>query len=340
MPTFNTKPIIKVYDDNLYFISNEVKNLKILVILTGGTIGSMISGDTIDTDKHLSYRILQFYNKKYGNDVDFQVVQPINILSENLSVSDWKILGIYLLSTDLSIYDGVIITHGSDTLAYSSAFVGVILQDIKKPIAITASNKVLDNPQANGLDNFRGCVQLIKTGVTGVYTIYRNNKNRVIVYNATRLKEADLYSDEFSSWGEEFGEIENDTLKINNNTANLYTPVFKNKVSIDIFNRLNKVMLIRPYPSMDYTNFNIDNIDIVVHTFYHSSTACIEGENTSIIKFIRRCKLRGVKIYGCCDKYIEGSKYASARAFENEEITVLNNVSPEEAYIRAVLGLL
>ena len=319
-------------------MSGKVKFLKILVILTGGTIGSTIENNLINTTRKTSYRIIEMYNEKYKDDINFEVVQPINILSENLVKDQWEVLGKYLLSIDLVNYDGVIITHGSDTLAYSSAFIGILMEKTSKPITITASNKVLDDKNSNGMDNFRGCVQIIKSGIKGVYTVYRDNNNRVIVYNSTRLREADLYSDEFSSWGDVFGEIYNDSLKITQNNLNLYN----SGIDVNLNNILNmkNVLMIRPYPSMNYDCFNLKNVDAVVHIFYHSSTACTFGDNTSIINFILKCNDMGIKIYGCCDKVNFGIKYASSGKFFDNNIVILNNISPEEAYVRATLGLL
>lgn len=312
--------------------------MKILVVLTGGTIGSIVKDNVINTTKQTSYRIIQLYNERYKDNIDFEVIQPINILSENLTKLQWKLLGEFLLKIDLSEYSGVIITHGSDTLAYSSVFIGILMKNIDKPIAITASNKVLDDKTANGMDNFRGCVQLIRAGINGVYTVYRNKDNKILVYNATRLREADLCTDEFSSWGEIFGEIYSDNLKITGDNHNLYKS-FKEYVQID-FNNMKNVLLIKPYPSMDYDMFNLENVDTVVHTFYHSSTACIYGDNTNIINFITKCKNNNIKIYGCCEKKFNNAKYASADVFFNTKMVILDNVSPEEAYVRAVFDIL
>lgn len=90
---------------------------KILVILTGGTIGSRVEGKIINTTAASSYRLIQLYNEKYADDTEFEVIQPINILSENLTPIEWGILCNCILELDFEKYEGIIITHGSDTLS-------------------------------------------------------------------------------------------------------------------------------------------------------------------------------------------------------------------------------
>ena len=51
---------------------------KILVVLTGGTIGSKSENGTVNINSASAYQIVDYYNKEYGNDVDFEVIQPVN----------------------------------------------------------------------------------------------------------------------------------------------------------------------------------------------------------------------------------------------------------------------
>ena len=112
----------------------------ILLVLTGGTIGSVNNNGIIGTQK-TGCRILEM-TEKYLSDFHFDVKQPLNILSENIDVRHWEKLLNFIYSQDISEYDGIIITHGSDTLSYSSAMLGIMLNGLKIPVAITAADKV------------------------------------------------------------------------------------------------------------------------------------------------------------------------------------------------------
>ena len=90
---------------------------KILVIFTGGTIGSAINGESINVESDCKFRLVADYNLFYG-ERNFECIQLYNILSENVGFTHWEKLVEYLLKVNTSEYSGIIITHGSDTLSY------------------------------------------------------------------------------------------------------------------------------------------------------------------------------------------------------------------------------
>ena len=76
-------------------------------------------------------------------------------------------------SIDTALYSGVILTHGSDTLAYTSALLGMYFRHFDIPLFIIASNKPIGEKGSNGLFNFTSAVGLIKGGkYKGVFTLY------------------------------------------------------------------------------------------------------------------------------------------------------------------------
>ena len=98
--------------------------MKILVIFTGGTIACNIENNIIDANSDTAYDILRLYNSTVGENsqnIEFDVKQPFTILSENYTSNTYNILIDYLYSCNFDEYNGVIITHGSDTLSYTSA---------------------------------------------------------------------------------------------------------------------------------------------------------------------------------------------------------------------------
>ena len=119
---------------------------KILVILTGGTIGSIADAtDVRDITETSPYVLLQEYEKNYDNlGYSFDTFQPFTTLSENLTLDNIHVLLRAIEDIDYSKYDGIIITHGTDTLAYTSALVGLLFNQLHLPIFIVSSNKRFD----------------------------------------------------------------------------------------------------------------------------------------------------------------------------------------------------
>ncbi|WP_292431004.1 asparaginase domain-containing protein [Methylobacter sp.] len=89
----------------------------ILVVFTGGTIGSIATGGTINTSNTTSFKLIRLFEQQYENhrQIRFEHVQPLQILSENLAPVAWNTLIGAIEAARPDQYDGIIITHGTDT---------------------------------------------------------------------------------------------------------------------------------------------------------------------------------------------------------------------------------
>ena len=89
--------------------------MKILVIFTGGTIGSEASGEYISIDGIKPYKLLQMYADAYpdeARDVRFDTESPYTVLSENADGNTFKKLFDAVSQGVDAGYDGIIVTHG------------------------------------------------------------------------------------------------------------------------------------------------------------------------------------------------------------------------------------
>ena len=169
---------------------------KILVLFTGGTIGSATNDGIIDVEQGGKYAVVEAYKSAYGDEIGFECRQVLNILSENMGFSGWEKMIHEINGIDRSQYSGVILTHGSDTLAYTSALLGMYFRHFDIPLFIIASNKPIGEKGSNGLFNFSSAVELIKSGkYKGIFTLYE----RVML--PTRVIPADTCRDRFGVYG-------------------------------------------------------------------------------------------------------------------------------------------
>lgn len=143
--------------------------MNITVIFTGGTIGSSVQQNFISTDSQMPYRLLAMYEamqKKKGAAIpNFRTEAPYTTLSEYMDGSHLNRLIACvqsLLTTDNPDIDGIIITHGTDTLPYTAAALGMCFAYARIPIILVSSNYILDDPRANGLTNFTAAVAYIR----------------------------------------------------------------------------------------------------------------------------------------------------------------------------------
>lgn len=301
--------------------------MKILVIATGGTIGSTDSGASIDVSAERSCAVVSLYQKDHP-DVLFATLSPVSLLSEQISFKELNILAKTLLTMDAAPYDGLIVTCGSDNLGYLSAFIGLLTCRLKKPVAIVASDKVLTDPSANGYVNFCAAVRLIERGEAGAFVPYRNSDGVVYVHAATDLRQADE-SDDFFSFHGAYAIFENDDIILMKNyIQHIIPPVFDAEHLPMI---TDNVMLIHPYPLMDYDAIPLGGKRAVLHTLYHSGTLDSEGA-VSLIKRLGDVPLYLASLRSGRQFYRTTADAVAAGAIP------LYDISPECAYMKLLLA--
>ena len=133
----------------------ENKGLKnVAMIITGGTISSRLdpkTGGVISTDAEEILNIASGI-KEICNIV--RIEKPFMKWSENMFFSDWKKLAETceeLLNDDK--IDGIIITHGTDFLHYTSAALSFFIKNLNKPIALTYSQRSIDRASTDAALN-------------------------------------------------------------------------------------------------------------------------------------------------------------------------------------------
>ena len=111
---------------------------RILMLATGGTIASKECGDglrpAITSEEILSYV------PAVGELCRVEAIQLMNLDSTNIGPSHWLAMAA-AIRENYDRYDGFVLTHGTDTMAYTAAALSYLIQDSPKPIVITGSQK-------------------------------------------------------------------------------------------------------------------------------------------------------------------------------------------------------
>ena len=306
---------------------------KILVAMTGGTIGCYSDNGIISLKKN-NCRAVELFQKQFPDSADFTIVQPLNILSENLDKSHWETLVKFLCETDISGYDGIIITHGSDTLSYTSAMLSICLRHFSIPIVITAANYIPDDTRSNAVENIRSAVAVINEFTHGIFTVYQNHSDDFCtVYLSSDIVEADRFLGKFSSFkNSPFGKVTDGTFtKISSaDVPEIAPPVFNGKLSLK-----NDVLMIHPYPSMLYSAINIpESVKAVLHVTYHSCTAKSNG-NENALKFLQLCKNKNIPFYMTAVK--DSSVYETSNILFQSGAIPIYDMSDEMSFCTLLL---
>jgi L-asparaginase len=320
----------------------------ILVIFTGGTIGSKTQDKTINVDASSSYFLLDTYKNQQGRtDVTFETQQPLNILSEDLIPADWLELHSCLSAVDFTKYHGIIITHGTDTLPFTSAAISYLFNNTPIPIVLTASNYPLGYEKSNGLRNFANSVDFIMDqDLPGIFVVFEDRKGESIVHLGTRLTQALPFTDEFDSmYSEPFGKMMNGSFQRNDHKLN---PTFealkseRNGMKFDKVAFSSDVVYIKPHPGLSYQYFDFDKHKpkAVLHDLYHSGTACTRemGNQYSIEKFIEYSLDKGVDFFISPIKNLSGDLYSSSQKMFKNGAVPLENITIEASIVKLMLA--
>ena len=277
--------------------------MKILIILTGGTIGSSVKDNYISVDS--TPYIVKYALEKH-KDISFHIISPFTILSEYL---DSKHINAILDCVDANNneFDGIIITHGSDTIHYTAAALALCVRT-EVPIMVVCAAKPPADPQSNAYINFDTAVEYIKyKNNKGVYVPYKNDSDqKAIIHDPLTLLphqgfSADLYSDGVSSINKE--ESYNKRLCEDDN-----------------------VLIVHSYPDCVYPSLN-KQIKSVILIPYHSGTLCC---NEKLKEFCNSATALGIEVYTLAK---DGIQYESVKEFSNLAIKCVNGISQSALYI-------
>lgn len=171
----------------------ELKSKSILIIYTGGTIGMIKNPETgtlapFDFDQILE-QVPEL--KRFGFNLSTISFSPV-IDSSNLNPDAWVKLA-NLIKESYEKFDGFVVLHGTDTMAYSASALSFMLENLNKPVIFTGSQLPIGTLRTDGKENLISAIEIAATEKNGQplapeVCIYFENKlmrgNRTTKYNA------------------------------------------------------------------------------------------------------------------------------------------------------------
>ena len=143
---------------------------KILMIGTGGTIASKPSSDGLTPDLDSKQLIDSIPSIPHICDVD--CTQAFSLDSTNVRPEHWLILA-EIITENYDRYDGFVITHGTDTMAYTAAGLSYLIQNSKKPIVLTGAQKPIGEEITDAKRNIiDALIYAVDEGSHGVVIVF------------------------------------------------------------------------------------------------------------------------------------------------------------------------
>ena len=145
---------------------NEKK--KILLLTTGGTIASVPGGDGLVPHRSgVMERELEQLRTYY----EIAVRDVMCLDSSNIRPEEWQFIAREIFEHRKG-YDGVVVSHGTDTMAYTASAVTFMLPNIDVPVVFTGSQLPLADILSDGPDNLRTAFAMAASGCPGVFLAF------------------------------------------------------------------------------------------------------------------------------------------------------------------------
>lgn len=143
---------------------------KILFIATGGTIASKKSENGLKPQ--ITPEELLSYVPDITKFCSVETVSLLNLDSTNMEPKHWKKM-VECIRDNYDKFDGFVIAHGTDTMAYTAAALSYMIQNSSKPVVITGSQKPIDmditDAKTNLLDSFIYAADAASQGIVIVF---------------------------------------------------------------------------------------------------------------------------------------------------------------------------
>jgi L-asparaginase len=139
----------------------------ILIIYTGGTIGMVLDEER----QHLvPFNFSQITDKvpelnQFNYLLTVVSLEPA-IDSSNVGVSDWLLLA-NLIEEQYHDYDGFVVLHGTDTMAYSASALSYLLENLQKPVIFTGAQVPIGMIRTDARENLITALQIAATKANG-----------------------------------------------------------------------------------------------------------------------------------------------------------------------------
>jgi len=314
----------------------------VVIMSTGGTIASRVDYRTGAVRSAMSA------NDLYGvvpeladiSQVDTELV--FSIYSENLRQQDWSELATKVAQQIQKGTDGIVIAHGTDTMAYTSAALSFALQNLPVPVILVGAQRSSDRPSSDAATNLMGAVKAAGEAPFAEVGLAMHNTisdATITVHRGTKVRKCHTSRrDTFHSINDSpIAKIQN--LQVNMTTTN-YTKRDPNRQLILKPNFSDKVALIKFYPGLNpeiidfYVERGMRGILLEGSGLGHVSKFCFES--------LKRATAQGILIAmasQCIWGRVNMNIYDTGRDLLNIGVVPLEDMFPETGLVKLMWAL-
>ena len=307
---------------------------KLLIIYTGGTIGMVKdpkSGQLISFDFDHMYKHIPELERLQVTLETVSFNPPID--SSEMNPNFWADIA-QMIYESYNSYDGFVVLHGSDTMAYTASALSFMLQNLSKPVILTGSQLPIGTIRTDGKENLITAIEiaaskdekgesLIKeVAVYFEYSLYRGNRCSKVSANQFEA---------FSS--PNYPELAVAGVEINYNFERIFTPLSKELTLFTHFD--NHVALLKIFPGFSanvYKNlFDINQVKgIIMETFGAGNAPSNDEFRQLIVNYIEKGGII-LNITQCNSGSVQQGKYETSSFFDKIGVISGKDMTTEAA---------
>lgn len=311
----------------------------VALLSTGGTIASRVDYRTGGVRPVQEEAELLAFYPDLERDGPVRVTPVFDRLSENLAPEDWQALAREVAKAFAAGARGVVVTHGTDTMAFTSAALSFQLESLPGPVVLVGAQRSPDRPSSDGVTNLAAAVTIARLAPIGEVVVVMHeglSDDRFAIHRGTRVRKMHATRrDAFESRnGPPLGSMAGGEIVWN------ATPRPPSPPPVRVDDRLaDRVGLLWFYPGLSPARAEAFALDL--RGLVLSGTGL--GHASAVhLPWIRAAVQRGTVVAmttQCLEGAVDPFVYATGRELLRAGVLYVDDLLPETAYVKLLWAL-
>lgn len=321
----------------------------ISLITTGGTIGSSIESNSVNVSQGQQKLMSHIQKFCQQHSITLSIQAAFNKNSEDINPADWLTL-IRCVEKEIVLgADKIVITHGTDTMAYTATAVSLFFSHLPVKIVLTGSFYPLDHPNSDVTKNLQGAFATVNERQipNDVYVSFTNQAGETQVMHAEHVKPMAFDEQQFeATFKQLLGIFKSPTSQFEINTQLHVTPSIDWPLTVSSINEASlvnsgrKIIQLLCYPGVDVVQLcaNLTVGSYVIIHLYHSGTGPADQALEGLLQAIKSFPQITFLLSSLPARYIT-KPYTSTVILAEAGAILYQDVQPHMLYVWLTLAM-